>query len=130
MVKLSNHTFLPMNKIIPISIRTKEFSLRMIKAYSWLKNQNQECAIIGKQLFRSSLSVGANAWEAEAGQSLKDKISKLEISRKECVESQYWLILLIDSELVPKAKFQPLLDECIEIGKILTATVKTLKNKL
>ena len=119
-----------MNKIVPISERTKEFSLRIIKAYTWLKQQNDECRLIGKQLFRSVTSIGANTWEAEAGQSKKDRISKLEIARKEAMESQYWLTLLIESKLVKEEKFQPLLKEAVEIGKILTASVKTLKNSL
>ncbi len=119
-----------MGKVIPITERSKDFSLRVIKAFGWLKKQNEECSIIGKQLLRSATSIGANIWEAESGQSKKDRISKLEISRKECMETQYWIRLLIESNLVDKNRFQPLLDESIEIGKILTASVKTLKNSL
>ena len=119
-----------MGKVKPITERSKDFSLRVIKAFGWLKKQNEECHIIGKQLLRSATSIGANIWEAESGQSKKDRISKLEISRKECMETQYWITLLIESNLVDKSRFQPLLDESIEIGKILTASVKTLKNSL
>ncbi|MEL6439771.1 MAG: four helix bundle protein [Cyanobacteria bacterium J06621_8] len=86
--------------------------------------------MIGQQLLRSATSIGANIWEAESGQSKKDRISKLEIARKECMETQYWITLLIESNLVNKNKFQSLLDEAIEIGKILTASVKTLKKSL
>ena len=70
-----------MSEIIPITERSKNFSLRVVKAFGWLKKQNEECRIIGKQLLRSATSVGANIWEAESGQSKKDRISKLEISR-------------------------------------------------
>ena len=48
-----------MNNIIPITDRTKAFAIRIIKAYAWLKEQNEECRIIGKQLLRSATSVGA-----------------------------------------------------------------------
>ena len=119
-----------MGEVISITERSKNFSLRVIKAFGWLKKQNEECCIIGKQLLRSATSIGANIWEAESGQSKKDRISKLEISRKECMETQYWITLLIESNLVDKNRFQPLLNEAIEIGKILTASVKTLKNSL
>ena len=117
-----------MGEVIPITKRSKNFSLRVIKAFGWLKKQNQECRIISKQLLRSATGIGAYIWEAESGQSKKDRISKLEISRKECMETQYWITLLIESNLVDKNRFQPLLNEAIEIGKILTASVKTLKN--
>ena len=85
---------------IPIDQRAKTFALNIIKAYGWLKKQNDECRIIGKQLFRSSTSVGANSRESISAQSLKDKISKLEIALKENRETQYWLELLIESNLV------------------------------
>ena len=116
--------------IITITERTKNFSLRAIKAFGYLNKQNDECKIIGKQFLRSATSIGANVWESESGQSKRDKISKLEIALKECRETQYWLTILIESDLVPKVRFQPLLDESIEIGKILTSSVKTLKNSL
>lgn len=119
-----------MNNIIPTTERTKNFALRIIKAYGFLKKQNDECRLIGKQLFRSATSIGANLRESISAQSLKDRISKLEISLKECRETQYWLELLIESELVPKQKFNLLLKESVEIGKILTSSTKTLKQKV
>ncbi len=115
---------------LPIDEKSKAFALRKIKAYGWLKNKNKECIIIGKQLFRSAISIVANTRKAIFPQSLKDRISKQEIALKEAREPQYWLELLIESELVNKNKFQPLLYEANESGKILTSSTKTLKQKL
>ncbi|MBE9044405.1 four helix bundle protein [Pleurocapsales cyanobacterium LEGE 10410] len=98
-------------------------------AYGWLKKQNDECRIIGKQLFRSATSVGAMVREAQSAQSNKDFVNKLEIGLKECRETQYWLELLIESNLVSKDKFAPLLDEANQIGKILVSSTKKLKQK-
>ena len=118
-----------MSNYIAITDRSKQFALRIIKAYGWLKKQNEECIIIGKQLFRSGTGVGAMVREAQSAQSNKDFINKLEIGLKECRESQYWLELLIESELVNKDKFQPLLKEAVEIRKILVSSTKKLKEK-
>ncbi len=118
-----------MNNYTSIADRTKQFALRIIKAYGWLKNQNEECQIIGKQLFRSATSVGAMVREAQSAQSTKDFINKLEVGLKECRESQYWIELLIESNLVPKERFQPLLNEANEIGKILVSSTRKLKQK-
>lgn len=118
-----------MSNTIPITDGTKQFSLKIIKAYGWLKKQNDECRIIGKQLFRSATSVGAMVREAQSAQSNKDFINKLEIGLKECRETQYWLELLIESNLVSKDKFAPLLDEANQIGKILVSSTKKLKQK-
>ena len=48
-----------------------------------------------KQLIRSSASVGANLWEADALLTKKDFVNKLVVARKEAKESQYWLRLFI-----------------------------------
>ena len=48
----------------------------------------------GKQLVRSSGSVGANYIEANESLSKKDFIMRIKISRKEAKESWYWLRLI------------------------------------
>ena len=47
----------------------------------------------GKQLIRSSGSVGANYIEANESLSRKDFFMRIKISRKEAKESEYWLSL-------------------------------------
>ena len=48
----------------------------------------------GKQLVRSSGSVGANYIEANEALSKKDFIMRIKICRKEAKESRYWLKLV------------------------------------
>ena len=48
----------------------------------------------GKQLIRSSGSVGANYIEANESLSKKDFIYRIKDSRKEAKESRYWLSLI------------------------------------
>jgi len=48
----------------------------------------------GKQLIRSSGSVGANYIEANESLSKKDFIMRVKISRKEAKESRYWIRLV------------------------------------
>lgn len=115
---------------MPIVDRTKVFSLKIIKCYGWLKKQEEECQIMGRQLFKNATSIGANIRESRSALSDKDFLHKLEIALKETRKTQYWLELLIESELVNKNKFQPLLNEANEIGKILVTSTKTMKNKL
>ena len=57
-IELSS-SIITMSNYIPITDRTKSLALRIIKAYGWLKQQNDECKLIGKQLFRSGTSTGA-----------------------------------------------------------------------
>jgi len=80
-------------------------------------------------LLRSGTSIGANVRESRSAQSDKDFLSKLEIALKEARETQYWLEILIESGMVDTSKFSSLLQEANEIGKILVATTKKLKEK-
>ncbi|MDO8619875.1 MAG: four helix bundle protein [bacterium] len=48
----------------------------------------------GKQVIRSSGSIGANYIEATDNLGKKDEVHKIKISRKEARESKYWLLLV------------------------------------
>jgi four helix bundle protein len=70
--------------------RTLEFAKR-VRAF--VKNLRKTIGNIedGKQLIRSSGSVGANYIEANESLSKKDFILRIKICRKEAKESRYWL---------------------------------------
>lgn len=77
----------------------------------------------GKQLIRSSGSVGANYIEANEKLGEKDFKFRLKIARKEAKESGYWLRLLKDSN--PDSDLaQNLIEESIELRKILSSILK------
>jgi four helix bundle protein len=114
---------------VSITERTKSFAIRVVKACCFLDEKPGVYRTLSKQLLRCGTSIGANVREAQSAQSDKDFISKLEIALKEARETQYWLEILIESELVEKQKFQLLLQESTEIGKILVASTKKLKGK-
>ncbi len=120
-IKTNNH--------ITITDRTKQFAIRIIKACYFLDEKSGVYRTISKQLLCSGTSIGANVRESQSAQSDEDFIHKLEIALKEARETQYWLEILIESELVSKPKFTSLLQEANEIGKILVASTKKLKEK-
>ena len=80
---------------------------------------------IGGQLLDAGTSVGANFEEAYAAYSHADFTSKLGISKKEAYETNYWLRVIRDSNLLPKNRMESIISESEEIKKILTASVKT-----
>lgn len=71
--------------------------------------------------------MGANIREAFYGHGTADFIAKLQISLKECSESEYWLELLIESGYYNN---NDILDKCIEVKKLLVTSIKTAKCKL
>lgn len=79
----------------------------------------------GKQVIRSSGSIGANYIEANESLSKKDFAMRIKISRKEAKETAYWLqLLLCNEEILEKTRLD-LLKEAIELKKILSAILRS-----
>ncbi|RKX69200.1 four helix bundle protein [candidate division TA06 bacterium] len=82
----------------------------------------------GKQLIRSSGSIGANYREANEALSKKDFLMRVKISRKEAKESIYWLRLIYETNnLRNSAEAKSLLQEADELKKILSSIVEKSK---
>ncbi|TDW49938.1 four helix bundle protein [Flavobacterium sp. 270] len=82
----------------------------------------------GKQLVRSSGSVGANYIEANEKLGDKDLIFRLKIARKEAKESKFWIRLLHELNPEQKTQSESLLFKIEELRKILSAIItKTSK---
>jgi len=62
----------------------------------------------------------------------KDFLNKLAISRKEINETKYWLCLTRDSKMLEQNQIKivnSLLEESIQISKILASSLLTMKKK-
>ena len=106
--------------------KSKAFALRIVRLYKYLRERKE--SVIAKQMLRSGTSIGANIAESRYAQSKTDFASKLQIALKEAAETEYWLELLRDGELVdPSSAFDTLLADRTELIKLLTASVKTAK---
>ena len=81
------------------------------------------------QFERSATSIGANIREANYAHSTADFLSKLQISLKECYETEYWIELFLRSGILCETEVGKLLHDCGEIRRMLVASITTLKNK-
>jgi len=111
--------------------RIYQYVISLIKFLAAIPN-NLVTIEIKKQLIRSSTSIGANYFEAEAASSKKDFQNFFRISLKSANESKFWLIILKDSGFLPKILFSEhgyLFQETQEIAKILAASILTMKGK-
>ncbi|MFA7314597.1 MAG: four helix bundle protein [Candidatus Magasanikbacteria bacterium] len=76
---------------------------------------------------RSATSVGANYREANEKLSKKDFLHRIKISRKECKETTYWIELIINNNQQLAKKIESLLNESIELRKILSTIIDKSK---
>ena len=111
----------------PLSKKSKDFSIRLYKYYKWLTKEQHEYKL-SDQLLRSGTSIGANVCEAIYAVSHADFVSKMHIAAKEAHETEYWLEVLSGVDLLPN-EFADLKDNCCELSKMLTAALKTAKEK-
>lgn len=82
------------------------------------------------QLRKSSSSVYANVSEANYGQSKLDMVSKFEIALKECSETESWLRLLFNTDVIDEKTYKTYRNLCGRIRRMLISSCKTLKEKL
>ena len=111
-------------------VKTKSyaFALRVVKLYKYLVENKKEY-VLSKQLLRSGTSIGALVRESEYAQSKKDFINKLSIALKEANETEYWLMLLKDSDYLNDKMYQSIKPDITELLKLLTAIINASKNK-
>ena len=79
------------------------------------------------QIRKSSSSVYANIREANYGQSKADMLSKFEIALKECSETEGWLQLLFNTQVINEDTFKLHRNLCGRIRRMLISSCKTLK---
>ncbi len=112
------------NILIDKSIK---FAARIVKLQKYLTTEKKE-SVISKQIVRSGTSIGANINEANYGNSKADFISKLHIALKETAETEYWIKLLSMSEYIDDEMSNSLINDCLELKRLLVSSINTAKS--
>ena len=100
-----------------------DFSVKVIKLCDNIKGHHS----LVNQLERSATSIGANIHEANYAHGKADFVAKLQISLKECYETEYWIELFVKSELIDREIAKELYNQCGTIRRILIASINTAK---
>ena len=108
-------------------LRTKRFAVAIILFYSKHCKQTEELRVIGKQLLRSGTSVAANFRAVTRGRSHAERFSKMCIVVEEIDETQFWLELIEEADLLDKSTFGDIKKETDELVKIFSASKANMK---
>ena len=108
--------------------RTKKFVVDNIKLYRKLP-KTEEAKIVGRQLLRSSSSVGANYRAACRARSQAEFHAKLSTVVEEADESLFWMEILVEAEIIEKNTLKELYAEGSEILKVAASSRKTVSKK-
>ena len=79
-----------------LAVASMDFAVKILKLCDSIKGHYS----IVNQLERSATSIGANIREANYAHSKPDFVSKLQISLKECYETEYWLELMLKADVL------------------------------
>ena len=112
-----------------VEVKSYNFALRIINLYKFVAFKRKE-SILSKQILRSGTAIGALVKESEHAQSKADFLNKMNIALKEANETEYWLMLLKDSNYIDEQNFNSIHKDLIEIIKLLVSIVKTTKQNL
>jgi four helix bundle protein len=91
---------------------------------------NKQEYVLSKQLLRSGTAIGALVREAEQAESKADFLHKLAIALKEANETEYWILLLGETDYLTPKESESILNDLKELLKLLTSIIKTTKEKL
>ena len=108
------------NKLVDLST---EFAIKILNLTDKIKGHSS----LTNQLEKSGTSIGANVREAKYAQSKADFISKLQISLKECYETEYWLELAQKAGIISDNLANTLLHDCGSLRRILISSINTAK---
>lgn len=111
-----------------IENKSFQFAIRIVRLYKFLCEEKKEY-ILSKQLLRAGTSIGANITESQQAQSKPDFVSKISIALKEASETKYWIKLLGATEYLSENQTKSILDDCVEIEKILVTILKSAKSQ-
>ena len=82
---------------------------------------------LANQLERSGTSIGANIREAKYAHSKADFVAKLQISLKECYETEYWIEIAQKANIISDEIAQSIIHACGSIRRVLIASINTAK---
>ena len=103
--------------------RTRKFAVRIIRLSTTLPN-TPEGKVIRNQITKSGTSVGANYREANRSRNRAGFKNKIKICESEASETQYWLVVIVETGWLTWEKIKPEYEECSELLAISTSIGK------
>ena len=111
------------NKLADIST---EFAVKILNLTDGIKGHYS----FANQLEHSGTSIGANIREANHAHSKADFIAKLQISLKECYETEYWVEIAQKENIISGETAKTILHDCGSIRRMLITSINTAKENI
>ena len=113
-----------------ICARAFEFSVRILALCARIWDRGPASRRVASELIRCGTSIGANAEEAQDGQTKPDYVAKMSISRKEARETLYWLRLAQRAKVVTSEEVAWECQEAVELRRMIVAAIRTAQSSV
>ena len=111
------------NRLVDLS---RQYAVTVVSTCTAIKERGKSNALVN-QFIRSGTSIGANIHEANYASSRADFINKLQIALKECYETEYWIGIFRDTEMISEDEYHRLYAEESKIRILLISSINTAK---
>jgi four helix bundle protein len=108
--------------------RAFEFAARVLKLCERIWDRGPSARHVASQLMSCGTSIGANAEEAQEGQTKPDCITKMSISRKEARETGWWLRLALKNGIVTREEIDWELSEVGQLLAMIRSAIRTARS--
>src|SRR5580704_14766133 len=105
------------------------FAVRIVRLYRHLCAEQKEY-VLSKQLLRSGTAIGALVREAEQAESKADFVHKMAIALKEANETEYWLLLLRETNYLDTDGAKAIMSDNSELLRLLTSIIKSARQRM
>ena len=105
---------------------SKQFAVDVVNLCSDIK-ENRKSNVLLNQVLRSGTSIGANIHEANYASSKADFTNKLQIALKECYETDYWLSIFKETNIITEIEYKDMFGKCSKIRRLLISSITTAK---
>ena len=103
-----------------------KFALRIVKLYRYLSEEKSE-HVLSKQILLSGTHIAKYIKDATNAESKPTFAYEMQTALKRASETEFWLLILHEGEYLEDKPYKSINDDCVELIRMLTTTVKTSK---
>ena len=106
-----------------------KFALRIVKLYRYLSEEKNEY-VLSKQVLISGTHIAKFIKDATNAESRQVFSNDMQTALKRASETEFWLLILHEGEYLDDKAHKSINEDCVELIKMLTTTVKTSKENV
>ncbi len=106
-----------------------KFALRIVKLARYLSEEKTEF-VLSKQILLSGTHIAKFIKDATNGESKQSFANDMQTALKKASETEFWLLILHEGGYLEDKPYQSINEDCVELIKMLTTSVKTSKENV